>query len=146
MVDREAISSAFSGLKPILVEGRAAEVVGASDAAVVASGTAALEAGLMERPMVVVYRVAPLSYAVGRALIRLPHVSLVNLLLGREVVPELLQGEMSRERIAAEVRRLWREGPDREAMIDSLRGLRKVLGPAGAAKRAAQEVLSFVLG
>ena len=69
--------------------------VGASDAAVVASGTAALEAGLMQRPLVVVYRVSLLSYLVGRLMLKVAFVSLVNLLAGRRVVPELLQGDMT---------------------------------------------------
>jgi len=79
------------------VQGRAAEVVGASDVAVVASGTATLEAALMQRPLVVVYRVAGLSWAVGRALVKLKHVSLPNLLAGRGVVPELLQAAFTAE-------------------------------------------------
>ncbi|MFP2898656.1 lipid-A-disaccharide synthase, partial [Corallococcus sp. 4LFB] len=111
-VAKEEILSRFegSGVTPVLVDGRAPEVVGASDAAVVASGTAVLEAGLMERPLVVVYRVSLVTYLVGRLMLKVAFVSLINLLAGRRVVPELLQGDMTPENIAAEVRRVWLPG------------------------------------
>ena len=141
-VDRAAVAQAFAdgGVKPVLVDGRAPEVVGASDAAVVASGTAALEAGLMERPFVVVYRVSWLTYWVGRLMLRVAHVALVNLLAKRRVVPELLQGEMTPARICAELERLWPDGPDRASLLEGLREVRGVLGPPGAAARAAEAV------
>src|SRR3954471_15020292 len=102
-VVRGAFASVPGGVT--LVAGRAPEVVGASDAAVVASGTAVLEAALMERPMVVVYRVAPITGLLGRMLLRIRHVSLVNLLAGREVVKELLQGGLTGAKGAGEVER-----------------------------------------
>jgi lipid-A-disaccharide synthase len=132
-----------AGLSPHWVEGRAPEAVGASDVAVVASGTAVLEAGLMLRPLVVVYRVAWISGLVGRLLLKVAHVSLINLLAGREVVPELLQRRMTSAGIASEVRRLW-AGPDRDAMVGALGEVRQALGPAGAAARAAAAVLELV--
>jgi len=145
-IDREEILSRFegSGVRPILVEGRAPEVVGASDAAIVASGTAALEAGLMQRPLVVVYRVSLLTYLVGRMLLKVAHVALVNLLAGRRVVPELLQGDMTPERIAEEIRRLWVPGAPREEMLQGLEEVRSRLGEAGAAERAAETVLELL--
>jgi lipid-A-disaccharide synthase len=144
-IPREEISAAFAGsMEPKLVDGQAPEAVGASDAAVVASGTAVLEAALMERPLVVVYRVAPVSYLVGRALLKVAYVSLVNLLLGRRAVPELIQKAMSPERIAAEVRRLWSVGPEREELLTALRQVREKLGRTGAAGRAAQEIVAFI--
>lgn len=145
-VPSEEIRSRFggSGVEPVLVACRAPEVVGASDAAVVASGTAVLEAGLMQRPFVVVYRVAAFSYLVGRLLVRVPHIGLVNLLLGRRLVPELLQGAMTAPRIAAEVRRIWSPGPDQDRILSGLAELRATLGPAGAASRAAQEIISLL--
>ncbi len=145
-IPREEIVSRFegSGVQPVLVEGRAPEVVGASDAAIVASGTAALEAGLMQRPMVVVYRVSLVTYLVGRMLLKVAHVALVNLLAGRRVVPELLQGEMTPERIAGEIRRLWEPGAPREEMLRGLEEVRTRLGETGAAHRAAESVLELL--
>ncbi len=140
-VDRAAVEAAgrAAGLELHAFDGRAPEVVGASDVALVASGTATLEAALMERPMVVVYRLAPVTYAVARLLVKVPHFALPNLLLGERVVPELLQGDVTPARICAEVARLT--GPDQAATVAALRRLRPVLGPPGAASRAADAVL-----
>jgi lipid-A-disaccharide synthase len=145
-IPREEITSRFegSGLQPVLVDGRAPEVVGASDAAVVASGTATLEAGLMLRPLVVVYRVSFLTYLVGRLLLKVAHVALVNLLANRRLVPELLQGDMTPERIASEVRRVWVPGAPREEMVQGLAEVRGRLGGPGAATRAAETVLELL--
>jgi lipid-A-disaccharide synthase len=133
-----------SGVTPVLVEGRAPEVVGASDAAIVASGTAVLEAGLMQRPLVVVYRVSLVTYWVGRMLLKVAHVALVNLLAGRRLVPELLQGDMTPERIAGEVRKVWLPGAPREQMLQGLAEVRGTLGSEGAAQRAAEAVLELL--
>jgi len=145
-IPRPEISAAFAetGLQPTLVDGRTPEVVGASDAAIVASGTAVLEAALMERPLVVVYRMSPVSYLVARLLLKVEYVSLVNLLLGRGAVPELIQRAMTPERIAGEVRRVWAPGADRDAQLQALRQLREVLGRKGAASRAAEEVVALI--
>jgi lipid-A-disaccharide synthase len=125
---------------PTLVHGRAPEVVAASDAAVVASGTAVLEAALMGKPLVVVYRVSRVTWWIARLLVRVAHVALVNLLAGREIVPELLQDAMKPARIAAEVRRLFDDEQARAQMLAALEGVRATLGPAGASQRAAEEV------
>lgn len=123
-----------------LVDGRTEEVVGASDAALVKSGTSTLEAGLMLRPMVVVYKLSWLSYLVGRMLVRIAHFALVNILAGRGLVPELLQREASPERMAAEVERLLADRGAREAQLAGLREVRASLGEPGAARRVAEEV------
>jgi lipid-A-disaccharide synthase len=142
----ELIVAAFaaSRLDKVLVQGKAAEAIGASDAAVVKSGTGVLEAALMERPFVVVYQVAPISYLVGRLLLKVKYVSLVNLLLDRRAVPELLQGSMTPRAIAAELERVWNPGPARDELLRSLRSVRDKLAPKGAASRAAEEIASLV--
>lgn len=132
-----------SGLSPVLIDGRAAEVVGASEVALVASGTATLEAGLMRRPMVVVYRMNALSYQVGKALVRIPFFSLINLLAGKRVVPELLQADFNVERVVQELEPLW-DGPARDSCLKGLDEVRAVLGSNGAADRAADEVLAVL--
>ena len=123
-----------------LVDGRTEEVVGASDAALVKSGTSTLETALMLRPMVVVYKLSWLSYLVGRLLVRIAHFALVNILAGRGLVPELLQGDASPERMAAEIERLLGDGAAREAQLRGLRDVRASLGEPGAARRVAEEV------
>jgi len=132
-----------AGVTPVLIDGRAAEVVGASDLALVASGTATLEAGLMRRPLVAVYRVNAVSYAVGKLLVRIPFFCLVNLLAEKRVVPELLQGDMTVEKIVAELEPLW-SGPAREACLDGLDTLRQKLGPGGASQRVAEHFLAHL--
>jgi lipid-A-disaccharide synthase len=145
-VPRSAILACFrdSGFQPALIEGRAPEVIGAADVAVVASGTATLEAALMRRPLVVVYRLSGLTYAVGRLLVKVEHISLVNLLAGRRLVPELLQSQATPARIAAEVHRLLGSADAREDMFQGFDTLRGLLGPKGAAGRAAAEVLALL--
>jgi len=111
--------------------------VAGSHLALCASGTATLEVGLLGTPMVVVYRVSPLTYAVGRLLVDLPFVSLVNLVLGRQVVPELLQAEADHERMAAAASRLLSRRNRIDAMRAALAELRPALGASGASERAA---------
>ncbi len=114
------------------------DVIAVSDAAMVASGTATLETALLETPMVVVYKVSGVSYAIGRRFIRVNHISLVNLIAGRAVVPELIQAEANPERIAAEVREIvTRPGKARE-MKTALAEIRGKLGTPGASQRTAR--------
>src|SRR5512133_1384567 len=123
-----------------LVDGRTEEVVGASDAALVKSGTSTLETAIMLRPMVVVYRLSWLTYLVGRLLVRIAHFALVNILAGRGLVPELLQRDASPERMAAEIERLLGDRGACEAQLQGLREVRASLGEPGAAERVAAEV------
>jgi len=116
------------------------QAVADSHLALCASGTATLETGLLGTPLVVVYRLAGWTYWLARLLVRLPHVALVNLVLGRRAVPELIQNEARPERIADEAERLLRN-PERIAAIRrDLADLRPRLGAPGASARAAREV------
>jgi lipid-A-disaccharide synthase len=130
------------------IEGRAPEVLAAADVAIVASGTATLEAALASVPMVVVYRLSWLSWFVGRLLVRVPFISLVNLLAGRKVVPELLQRECTGDRIADRAQALLTSAEEREAQLAGMRQVRDRLAPAGAprAARRAAEVVAELLG
>ena len=132
-----------------LVDGQAPEILARADAAIVASGTATLEAALALTPLVVVYRTSWLTWWIGRLLVRIRFVSLVNLLAGRAVVPELLQAECTPVRIADAAEPLLSATPQRAAQLDALRRLRAELAPAGspgAARRAAHEVLALLEG
>ncbi len=125
-----------------IVEGRAREVMAAADVVMVASGTATLEAMLLKRPMVVAYRLAPLTYWLARRLVKTPYVSLPNLLAGRKVVEELIQEQATPGRLAAEVERLLDAGHREEivALFDEIhRQLRR-----GASERAADAVLELI--
>jgi lipid-A-disaccharide synthase len=109
--------------------------------AICASGTATLEVGLVGTPMVVAYRVAPWSSLVARLMVRLPHFSLVNLVSGGSVVPELFQGEATGERIAERAEALLRDPEAIARMRRGLAELRGRLGERGASARAAAAVL-----
>ena len=118
--------------------------VAESHLALCASGTATLETGLLGTPLVVVYRLAGWTYWLARMLVRLPHVALVNLVLERRAVPELIQKEAHPERIAEEAERLLRD-PERIAAIRrDLSELRPRLGEPGAGNRAAREVAAIL--
>ena len=116
-----------------------------ADVAIVASGTATVEAALCETPMVVVYRVGGLSYFLGKRMVRVPHYAMVNLIAERSLVPELIQEDMTEERVCFETLNLLENTEAAESMR---RGLREVsarlgrLGTGGASRRAAEEVLS----
>jgi lipid-A-disaccharide synthase len=120
-----------------LVEGKTYEAVRAADLVLVASGTATLETAVLGKPMVIVYRVSPLSYWVGRAMIRVKWIGLANLVAGRSLVPELIQDEATGERMAAEALRILEDDSYRERMILGLAGVREKLGSPGAAERVA---------
>jgi len=134
-------------LPVVFIEGRAPEVLAAADVAVVASGTATLEAALAQVPTVVVYRLSWLSWLVGRLLVRAPFISLVNLIARRRVVPELLQRECTGDRIARSAETLLTSRAERESQLEGMRAVRQALAPAGvqgAARRAAQAVAELL--
>ena len=109
-----------------------------ADAAIVASGTATVEAALMGTPMVVVYRVSRPTWWVGKLLVHTPFYSMVNLIAGREIVPELIQDDFTVERVASEVQSLLRDGGRRNQMRAGLAEVKQKLGAPGAIERAAQ--------
>ena len=106
-------------------------------AAVAASGTVTLQGALAGVPMAVIYKVSPLSYLAGRALIKVRHISLVNLIAGREIVPELIQGKASPENIADTVLNMTDDPRRLERMKSDLLGIRNMLGRTGASERVA---------
>jgi lipid-A-disaccharide synthase len=120
-----------------LVQGATYGALSAADCAVVASGTATVEAALLGTPMVVVYRVSPLSALILRRMIRTPFFSMVNLIAGRMVVPELIQDDFTAGRVETEVRRLLDSPAARDEMKSGLAEVRARLGPGGAIERAA---------
>ncbi|NOY44432.1 MAG: lipid-A-disaccharide synthase [Deltaproteobacteria bacterium] len=113
-----------------------------SELVIAASGTAALECALVGVPTVVVYRVNPLTYWLGRLLVRVPFVALPNLIAGREVVPEFVQRPVG-EVVRASVRLLEDEGA-RARMIEGLDEVRRKVGEPGAARRAAERIARFL--
>ena len=127
-----------------LLDGDAASAITASDVVLLASGTAALQAALTGRAMVAAYRVAPLTSVIARMfrLLKSPYVTLPNLILGEEVVPELLQGRATAESVAAAVAQLLSDEPRRTAIEQQFVKLRTQLAQ-GADQRAANAVLEL---
>ena len=119
------------------VEGGAYEALAAADCAIVASGTATIEAALLVTPMVVIYRVKPLTAAILRHMVRAPFISMVNLVAGRRVVPELIQDDFTAAGVAEQVRYLLESSEARSEMKAGLAEVRAKLGPGGAIERAA---------
>ena len=117
-------------------------------AAAVASGTSTLEASLIGTPFAMVYRVAPLTWSLGRRLVKVDRFAMVNLIAEKDVVPELVQADFTSERVATELRRIIPDGEARTAMIQGFHEVRQRLAANGsggsASDRAARAVLSAV--
>jgi lipid-A-disaccharide synthase len=123
------------------VTGAAHDALYHADVAMVASGTATIEAALLERPLVVVYRVSRVTAFLVRALgLRVPFYSMVNLLAGKAAVPELIQKDFTAARLASEVARLLDDAGARERTVSGLRKVKARLGRAGAIQRAAEAI------
>ncbi len=110
----------------------------------VASGTATVESAYFGLPHLIAYRVAALTYVVGRAVIRVDHLGMINVLAGREVVREFIQADCTPERLAAESARLLDDAAYRQTQVDSLAQVVSTLGPGGAARRTAEAILPWL--
>ncbi len=127
-----------------LVDGRVYDVLRASDAALVASGTATLETGLMAVPMVIAYRVSALSYFIGRMIVNVEHIGLVNIVAGKRLVPELVQQEATPQNMADALSALIADRERYDRVKSELTGIRARLGEAGANARVAAVVLELM--
>jgi len=125
------------GIQIKRIEGQAYDALASADCAIVASGTATIEAALLATPMVVIYRVAPMTAAILRRMVRAPFISMVNLIGGRRIVPELIQDNLTAKAVAAQVRFLLESADGREEMKSGLAEVRAKLGSGGAIERAA---------
>ena len=139
-LERRSVERFFNNKEiPVKIfEKRMYEVIAASDAAIVASGTATLETALLKTPMVVVYKVSPVTYWIGKALVNVDNISLVNIIAGRKVVPELIQGDANPERIAGEVLNILKNAHISNRMTEDLKMVREKLGKGGASKKSAE--------
>ncbi|MCU1343472.1 MAG: Lipid-A-disaccharide synthase [Candidatus Acidoferrum typicum] len=127
-----------------VVEDATYDALGAADVAVVSSGTATVEAALMDTPMIVVYRLAPVTAAIARWLVRTPMFAMVNLIAGKRVVPELVQNDFTPVRVANEVIWLLDSEEARSEMRRGLASVRERLGPPGAIERAADIIVEML--
>jgi lipid-A-disaccharide synthase len=133
---------------PISLVPEALPALSHSRVGIIASGTATVEAALMELPFVMVYRVTPLTYLLGRWTVKVPHFAMVNLIANEEIVPELVQNDFTPERVAAELKQLIPDGPQREKMLEGLRRVKQRLAQkqesaSNPAQRAASAILEL---
>jgi lipid-A-disaccharide synthase len=128
-----------------IVRGDTYNALAAADAAIICSGTATVEAALLDVPMVVVYKVSKLTALLAKPLIRAKHFGMVNLIAEREVALELIQENFTPEKIAGEIRKLLDPTRAAQARAD-LAEVRRSLGPPGAVERAAEAILALLPG
>jgi len=114
------------------------------DLALVTSGTATLETAIMGIPMIVVYRASPLTFWIAKKVVNVPFIGLVNLVAGEEVVPELMQDEVTPQRLAQEAMAILEDGRKKEDMIKKLKMVEERLGSGGASARTAGMALEMM--
>jgi len=120
------------------------EVIDISYLVIVASGTATLETALLSTPMVIIYKMSPLTYLVGRKLVKVDHIGMANIIAGKKVVPELIQNEATAERITLEATRMLEDSLYHQSICEELASTNKKLGKPGASKRAAKIALKML--
>jgi lipid-A-disaccharide synthase len=128
-----------------VLEGQTYDALAHADASIVASGTATIEAALLDAPMVVVYRVSPLTALLAKPLVRTKYFAMVNLIAERAAVPELIQKDFTAAKIAEHAMRLLRDPAATAAMRAELAEVRRKLGPPGAVERAADAITALLL-
>ncbi|NKB81473.1 MAG: lipid-A-disaccharide synthase [Nitrospirales bacterium] len=142
-LSKSLINELISDQIPLtVIPQRSNEVMAASDLLFIASGTATLQAALIGTPMVIVYRTAWLTYQIAIRLLQVPHIGLVNILAGQEIMPELLQHEVTAQRIRDEGLRILYDTQGSEATQLAFDTIRRQLGTAGASTRAAKIILT----
>jgi len=129
-----------------LVTGNTYDLMNIADVAVAASGTATLEAAIMGLPTVIVYKMAAFTYMLGKLLVKIPDIGLPNIVAGRRIVPELIQGEANAANIARETRTILTDPAARERIIADLAVVKQKLGESGAVGRVADVVLEVAAG
>ena len=127
-----------------IYEGSVSHVLASSDIIVVASGTATLQTCLFEKPMIVVYKVAFLTWAIAKILIKIPYIAMVNVVSGKKIVPELVQWGMTGDRIMKELTSYLQDDEYRVSVIQELHKVKERLGSGGAADKAARSIVEFI--
>jgi lipid-A-disaccharide synthase len=126
------------GVAVKMVQGDIYEVINACLCVIVASGTATLETAIIGKPMVIVYKISFLTYLIGRMMIAVKNIGMVNIVAGREICPELVQGEANPRRIAQETKKVIQTPALYQKMQEELKGIREKLGQSGASLRVAR--------
>ncbi len=142
-ISREMLQSILNSykVKVHLTSGNIYDLMNIADTAIAASGTVTLEAAILGVPVVVVYKMSAITYFIGRLLVKIPHISLPNIVMEERMIPELLQDEVTAENVAKEAMRLLETNPYGQAVRTKLKLMKEKLGSSGAVKRVAEEVL-----
>ena len=141
-IEKELYKRIIGNTDVFLIENQTYELLQNSSAAVVTSGTATLETALFTVPEVVCYKSSGLSYQLAKAMIKVKYISLVNLVMDREVVKELIQGDLTEENIVKELDLLLHNGKRQRRLLEDYDELKERLGNAGASEKAAAAILS----
>ncbi len=123
-----------------IFNGNTYDGINAMDAAIVASGTATLETALLKKPMVVIYKTSWITYAIAKAVIKIPYISLVNIVAGKKIVEELIQNDATADKITASLENALHD----QQLTNELARVEELLGEGGASLRAAQVVLQCI--
>lgn len=124
-----------------IVAGHTYDLLAISTFVIASSGTATLEAALLGTPAIITYKLSPLTWLLGKLLVKIPHVGLPNIVAGQRILPELIQGEVQAEKIAAIAEEWLRDAGELPRIREELRMMRRKLGEPGAVKRVAQVIL-----
>ena len=143
---RGHVADLWNSVRATRWPGLSPELLRAADLALVASGTATLEAAMLGAPMVVVYRTGRFNYEIARRLVRLPRIGLVNIVLGADVAPECIQDRATGIEIARAAAPLLVDPARREAQRAAFARLPELLGGPGSAERAADALIEFIAG
>lgn len=140
-IEEDLLGDLSSGVKPAIIKGFTYELMKYAKLGIIKSGTSTLEAGLLGLPMIIVYKTNYITYLIGRSLVRLKNIGLINIVLGKNVVPELIQGELTSDNIYVKGKEVINK---RNIIEKELSGVRKILGEIQASDKAAEIVLAYV--
>ncbi len=147
-LDRNWLEGLIGGRDAIRLVTEALPALVHSRAGIIASGTATVEAALMGTPFVMVYRVSPLTYLLGRSRVKVPYFAMVNLIAGKKIVPELVQQDFTADKVVAEIVKILSDGPARDTMIAGLAEVKMALRGAPdrlpAAEQAAEAIVAVM--
>ena len=147
-ISQEMIQNIISRYKVnvILTKDRTYDLMNIATVAIAASGTVTLEASLLKLPTIIIYKTATLTYFLGKILVKIPYISLPNIIAGRKIVPELLQYAVTADNIANEAIPVLTTPAIHKAVVTDLEEVRRKLGAEGAVRRVAQEILAVAQG
>jgi lipid-A-disaccharide synthase len=147
-ISREMLQNIIEQYKitVVLTDKHTYDLMNIANVAIAASGTVTLEAALLGLPTVIIYKMAALTYLLGKLLVKIPYISLPNIIAGRKVVPELLQYAVTADNIANEITPILLDAHVHQAMVQDLVEVQQKLGAAGAVERVAREILTIAKG